>query len=265
MESIKDIIESSLKFKPGKVYPTGFEKLDAYLSGGLHNGVSLVSGRPAIGKTGFALGICHNLINNKMPAAYLGLNEPYQNLVKRFLCLRGLIEMDSLNQNLQYSESIANSMSEIDVMPFFFNDCSSYNIGDIINESIKLHRKRYVDVFIIDSLPQLYFNTQRSDKKLRPSIILHELKYAAEKYKLSYVVINGIKRQVEYRKNFRPALSDILGDDFIEEMADVVLLIFREKYYDPYASSHSEIILSKNKFGRTGTIDLDWDENKLCF
>ena len=76
-------------------------------------------------------------------------------------------------------------------------------------------------------------------------------------------------------KSHRPQLSDLRESGSIEQDADIVLMLFREDYYADGSENEEdmdvkqvdkvEVIVSKNRHGPTGSVDLGWDDKFTLF
>jgi replicative DNA helicase len=102
--------------------------------------------------------------------------------------------------------------------------------------------------------------------------LCRELKKLAQELKIVIVVASQLNRSVEMRYGKRPVLSDLRDSGSIEQDADKVLFIYRPEYYgieeDDYGITTSntvELILAKNRIGKTGTVQLLRDEGFTFF
>jgi len=100
---------------------------------------------------------------------------------------------------------------------------------------------------------------------MKLSTIISELKQLAVELDICILVINGLNRATENRKNHRPIMTDIKRVKDIERFFDIILFIYREKYYDPYTDNNSEVIITKNSHRITGTVNFIWDSKLLSF
>ena len=84
------------------------------------------------------------------------------------------------------------------------------------------------------------------------------LKALARELNIPVIAVSQLSRAPERRDDFRPRLSDLRESGAIEQDADVVLLLFREEYYNPSESNKgkTEIIIAKQRNGPTGKLDL---------
>jgi replicative DNA helicase len=99
-------------------------------------------------------------------------------------------------------------------------------------------------------------------------IAVKELRALARELDCPVLLLSQLSRQNdsqgsgESKVPRRPELSDLRSSGEIEQSADVVMFIHRDSYYDQsgYAPAEDdvEIIIKKNRNGRTGTIPLVW-------
>lgn len=97
-------------------------------------------------------------------------------------------------------------------------------------------------------------------------LLSHELKETAKLYNVPVIVLAQLNRETEGRKTGRPTLADIRESDAICQDSDAVMLLYREAQYNSKAEPYkAELIVAKNRQGRTGMIPLSWDGETMTF
>jgi replicative DNA helicase len=78
-----------------------------------------------------------------------------------------------------------------------------------------------------------------------------ELKLAADALGVPIVAVHQLSRAVEKRSDKRPLLSDLRESGRLEEDADVVVMLYREGYYNPGSpdANVAELWIRKNRLG----------------
>lgn len=117
-------------------------------------------------------------------------------------------------------------------------------------------------VVIIDYL-QLMTPAGKHDRRdLEIGEITRELKLMAVELNIPIVLLSQLSRGVESRQDKRPLMSDLRESGNIEQDADVVSFLYREDYYrkDTEEQQRMEIILSKQRNGPTGTVEVAFDK-----
>ncbi len=226
--------------------PTGFDELDKLLTG-LHGGdLIVVAGRPAMGKSSFALNMVNYLaIGKEVPCLLYSYEMSRKQIRSRLINICG----DEIYERLQdgiapiyVEEDIFTTPEELYSMAKEYKE--DYNIGFIVID--------YLQLFIAHQLPEL--------KSKAVSDAMADLKKLAKELDVPVVVLSQLNRDVEKREDKRPVLSDLKESESIQAMADVIMLLYREDYYyypdESARPNTADIIVVKNSHGETGTVEL---------
>ncbi|MEG2004349.1 MAG: DnaB-like helicase C-terminal domain-containing protein, partial [Clostridia bacterium] len=131
----------------------------------------------------------------------------------------------------------------------------------------KLRRLKNLKLVIIDYLQLITCDRYSENKVLQVAEITRSLKLMAKEMKVPIVLCSQLARPPKNIKEKRPMLSDLRDSGAIEQDADIVMLLYREDYYDNAPEkvdksddSHEEIecIIAKNRHGATGTAKFAW-------
>lgn len=96
------------------------------------------------------------------------------------------------------------------------------------------------------------------------STIMRNLNLLAARSNVPMIVLSQVPRSCEERPDKRPLLHDLREYGCIERMAEIILFLYRESYYNPAcdAPNQAECIVAKNHINSgTGTINFDWEKN----
>ena len=99
------------------------------------------------------------------------------------------------------------------------------------------------------------FNDSR-DAELGKIVVA--LKQVAQILQVPVVVMSQVNRDLEQRINKRPWLSDLRETKSLESHADIVIMLYRDEYYDPDTCDLgiTELITCKHRNGPVGTVKL---------
>jgi replicative DNA helicase len=116
-------------------------------------------------------------------------------------------------------------------------------------------------MIIIDYL-QLITTTKNFDSMVNQvTEISRSLKGLARELNVPVIALSQLNRSVETRGG-RPRLSDLRDSGSIEQDADVVMFIHRDKEDQ---SQLAEILIEKHRNGPTGMVELVFDGSKTTF
>lgn len=259
---------------------SGFTELDK-ITGGWNNGdLIVIGGRPAMGKTAFGMSMLRNIaIRNRIHTAFFSLECSTHQFVNRFCSILSRVETykiyDYQNGNASaLSEEelcrIEDAKKQIDIAPIYFDDTPALTMQELYKKAIRLISDFQVKLIVIDYL-QLMSGSglSYSNRQEEVACIVRGLKTLAKDLNVPIIAFSQLHRDIENREGInekRPQLNDLSGSQTIEQDADVVCFIHRPEYYRIYTDANgidlrgvAEIIVAKNRNGKTGDICLKFD------
>lgn len=256
----KNLTKTFNQITQEKIAPliTGFRDLDCILSGIEKGNLITIGARPAMGKTSLMTSILYNLLKSNKKCLLFSLEITLSQYIKRLIAQVGEIDIYDILNNKRINE-IKNALDIISCFNLSIFD-DTYKI-DEIREKIEIEKPDYVFIDYLQLLDTAKNLQQHSEEITN---IMIELKKIAKENKCIIFILSQLSRAVERRCNRRPILSDFIECSDIENISDVVMFIYREKYYKSYDSEdeyalnkdEAEIIIAKNKMGAIGTIKL---------
>lgn len=257
-----------------------FTELDK-ITGGWNNGdLIVVGGRPAMGKTAFGMSMLRNIsIRNRIPTAFFSLEYSTKQLIDRFCNILSRVEC---GKTYDYQEGDASALSkeellqiedakkQIDIAPIYFDDTPALTMQELYKKTIRLISDFQVKLIVVDYL-QLMSGSglSYSNRQEAAACIVRGLKTLAKNLNVPIVAFSQLNRGIENRGDInekRPQLNDFGEFQTIEQDADVVCFIHRPEYYRIYTDENgndlrgiAEIIVAKNRNGKTGDIRLKFD------
>lgn len=245
---------------------TGFQELDELTAGLPPATLTVIGGRPVMGKTALLLTILHHIacdtsyyVNNTI--AFFSLETPNQQLTERLLCLDANISLCKLRSGKLCEaewKALWKSFDHLSEAKLYIND-SNVLTTSAIREYLKdLSATQPVGVIAIDSLQSLATTTPKATRTDELEDIIRDLKALSIEFNVPVIVTSKLNRTLEERYSKRPLLSDLGTTNHIVNVADLVLLLYREDYYDYETENKNiaELILAKHRFGPTNTIFL---------
>jgi replicative DNA helicase len=241
----------------------GFYDLDAMTQGFQRSDLIIVAGRPAMGKTSFCLGIARNIAYfHKLPVAVFSLEMSKEQLVYRMLSSEVQIESGRLRAgriSQNEWEPLGHAISALSQVPLFIDDTPNIGVTEMRSKARRLQAEQggALGLILIDYL-QLMEGSGSDNRVQELSKVTRSLKGLARELNVPIIALSQLSRGVESRTNKRPMMSDLRESGSIEQDADLIIMLYRDEYYNPDTPDRgiSEIIITKHRNGPVGTVKL---------
>jgi replicative DNA helicase len=246
---------------------TGFVDLDNMTSG-LHAGeLVVVAARPSLGKTALALNIAsHAAIKHHKTVGLFSLEMSKESLVIRLLCSEAETDSHKLRSGFSSREDwnkLTRALGRLGDAPLLIEDTPALSIMQIRAKARRLKMEKGLDLMIVDYLQLVSGQGRFENRTQEVSYISRGLKSIAKELKVPVLALSQLSRAPEQRPGQRPQLSDLRESGSIEQDADVVIFIFRERKAAEENEADGEVdrrgvemklIIGKQRNGPTGDI-----------
>lgn len=283
---IKEVIETETYDRLSKIsdpethddyvgIPCGIGDLDRMITGLNKSDLIILGARPGMGKTSFALNIARNVaINTNRRVCFFSLEMSRDQLAQRLLSSEAAIKSEKLRTGeLTPNEwtRLTAAGEHLSKTQIYFDETSTITVPQM---KAKVRRLGNVGLVIVDYLQLMKSDRKTENRVNEVSDITRNLKIMAKELKIPVIVCAQLSRGTETRgSSHKPLLSDLRESGSIEMDADIVLFLYREKYYesekksedDAVDSTSAECIVAKNRHGETGTVKLHWDAEHTRF
>ena len=243
--------------------PTGLEELDKLL-GGIQRGiVTVVAGRPGMGKSAFGQAISDSASAAGHGVHVFSLEDTRAAYTDRAMARVSRVPGESI-RTLALSNSELGSISRAtrslrERAGWYVDDRSGISADEVVRSVRRNRRENGTRLVLVDYL-QLLKGRRGESKQEKAADAMVAFANAAKADDMAYVVFSQLNRGCEYRDDKRPILSDLRDAGEIEEYAKAVLFLFRPRvYHDDAPEDEIEIIARKNNHGQTGTVSARWD------
>ena len=222
----------------------------------------IIAGRPAMGKSAYSLSLCLEFAKAGFSGCFFSLEMANRQVYKRMLSQTAKVHLRSLDSDkyklISEAEQsrVSSGMEELnrysDVLEVASGNFSIEDI-DVYVESIMQNRK--IDYIIVDYL-QLIVSKNKGNRETVVAEISMGLKRIAMKYKISVIALAQLSRGVENRDDKVPKLSDLRESGQIEQDASIIIMLYREYYYneDEKYKHTLQAHVPKNRNGELGVI-----------
>jgi replicative DNA helicase len=240
--------------------PTGFIDLDRLLGGLRKSDLIILAARPSAGKTALAMGIAHNAAKTGVPVGIFSLEMSVDQLVGRLLSMESHIDSHRLSTGFFDEgdwQTITQAMGVLADEPIYIDDSASITVMELRTKARRLKAEQNVGLIVIDYL-QLMQGRGIENRVQEVSEISRALKGLARELSIPVLTVSQLSRAVESRNDHMPILSDLRESGSIEQDADVVVFIHRDKMYNENSAKGdvADVRVAKHRNGPTDTVHL---------
>ncbi|TMD24056.1 MAG: replicative DNA helicase [Chloroflexi bacterium] len=252
--------------------PSGFNDLDAKTGGFQKSDLIIIAARPGVGKTSLTLNVAqHASIQYKIPVAIFSLEMSEQQLVTRLLCSEASVDSYRLRTGLLKDAEwprIAQAMGALSEAQIFIDDSPNVSVMEMRTKARRLKSANNLGLIIVDYL-QLMQGRNQENRVQEVSDISRGLKSLARELQIPVIACSQLSREPEKRLDHRPQLSDLRESGTLEQDSDLVLFIYRERFYNDNVAEDkrniAEIIIAKHRNGPTGKLELLFIDEQTKF
>lgn len=209
----------------------------------------VLAARPSMWKTAFALNLAQNIWYRKKNIAIFSLEMSKEQLTDRMIA--SAMEIDSwklAKWELEDSEfaKIWEAMEKLSEANIYIDDSAWWNLVDLKSKARRLKIESGLDLIVIDYL-QLMSSWNSLNRVQEISEISRWIKSLARELNVPIIALSQLSRAVESRPDKRPVLSDLRESWSIEQDADIVMMLYREEYYDEFTEKNELLIYLSEK------------------
>ncbi|MGI5172004.1 replicative DNA helicase [Treponema sp. OMZ 840] len=270
--SIQDLVTDAIDriqklYADKKAYtgiPSGLTDLDKLTSGFQPSELVIIGARPSIGKTAMALSMVqHIAISNKVCTAFFSLEMSNMQIIMRLLAQESGIASERIRTGyLRQSDfsKLQDAAGKIYDAPLYIVDTPNMKLLDLRAMARRLRAQKKVEIIFIDYITLIQSENTLIPRHEQIAEISRSLKSLARELGIPVVVLSQVRRDAE---NKQPNLSDLRESGSIEQDADVVMFIHRDRTDKKEASDddtekgiETELILAKQRNGPTGLVKI---------
>ena len=265
------------------IYTTEIEELDKLIIGFEPGTLTLLAGRPSMGKSAISLFLAlQQIIQHKLPVIIFSLEMTKHqmeyrlwSLMSRMECYEQLgltpINGDRLRAyraglsplSNKEIDSIAKIVTIAADLPLYMNENRGISVAGIASSARQVKAKEgKLGLLVIDYL-QMMASDSGENRSYELGDVGRGLYQLAGELEVPILALSQVNRGVEGRQNKRPMMSDLSQSGILEMVADNIIFTYRDEYYNPNTSQPGvlELILAKARHGDTGTASVLFDKS----
>ncbi len=226
---------------------TGFPDVDRVLAGMQPGELVVVAARPGVGKTSFGMQIAeHVACTKQLPVAIFSIEMPAKQLVLRMAAGRARVPLERIRRGRlspSDEERISEGMSELFSAPMHIDDSGDLSPMDLRSKARRLKQLHpTLSLIVVDYLQLMKVRGRVESRQVEVAEISRSLKQLAKELEVPIIALAQLNRRVEERKG-PPMLSDLRESGAIEQDADVVLFLHRERTDDEDEKKQSDDLI----------------------
>jgi len=252
--------------------PSGFNGFDKLTAGLQSSDLIIVAGRPAMGKTTFAMNVAeHAAVKHGKSVAVFSMEMASLQLVMRLFSSMGMIEQNKLRTGtLDDSDwpKLTSAMNLLHKSRIFIDDTPALSPAELRARARRLKRRHDIDLIVVDYMQLMAVPGTRENRATEIAEISRSLKTIAKELNIPVIALSQLNRDLEKRNDKRPVMADLRESGSIEQDADLIVFIYRDEVYTKEACNEpgvAEIIIGKHRNGALGTVKLAFQGPWLRF
>ena len=242
---------------------TGFTDLDRLTSGLQRGDLIVVAGRPSAGKTTFALNIAEHVALSGGAALVFSLEMSKEQLTERAISSVGGISNAALRSGKLTDDDFSRltvAIGKLSRARLVIDEAAAPTIAQMRSRARRVMREHGLSLIVVDYI-QLMGSTETRravNRNEEIGAITRGLKLLARELDVPVIALSQLSREVEKRPDKRPMMADLRDSGSIEQDADLILMAYRDEYYNPDGQFKglAEVLVRKHRMGELGDVRL---------
>ena len=274
VERYMEIVDNPELLEAGKVM-SNFPILDDMLAWFKPWELIILAARPAMGKTALSLNLIINAaLEQKKAVAFFSLEMTKELIADRLLSTVSGIPMYKISKGQLDNDDFVKMWESMEVLGWshiYVDDVGSATLSQLRSKLRRLKIEAWsLDLVVIDYLQLMSGQWSKFEwnRVQEISQISRGLKELSKELSVPIIALSQLSRGVESRIDKKPQLSDLRESGSIEQDADVVIMIYREEYYDPEDPDKrglTDLLVRKNRNGAVWEVSLFFDKPTMKF
>ena len=237
---------------------TGFDSIDSLLGGMRGGTLTVMAGRPSMGKSTLALNVANNMASTNKNVLFYSLEMQQVQLMMKIVASETDINLNKVDNNTlteEENDQWYRALAQAGNKTMTILDRGNVSVRDIVSKARQMNGQTGIDCIVIDYLQIMKYDKGKEISEL--GNITRELKYLSKELDIPIILLSQLSRGVEQRENKRPLMSDLRSSGEIEQDADCIIMVYRDEYYTKEESEDrglAEIIVAKNRMGQIGWV-----------
>jgi replicative DNA helicase len=253
--AVKEMDDQAKSAKEGLDIPTGFRELDD-VTNGLHPGqLILIAARPGLGKSTLALDFARSAaLRSHVPTVFFSLEMSATEISQRLMSAETSVPLSAIRKSKDLQSEgwkrINTLQPKLDDIPLYIDDSPNLTLSEIRAKCRRLKSQYGIKLVIIDYLQLMTSGKKVENRQQEVSEFSRSLKLLAKELEVPIVALSQLNRGPESSPDKKPQLSHLRESGSLEQDADIVLLLHRERFAEQGENRNdAEIHIAKHRNG----------------
>lgn len=235
---------------------TGLVELDEILGGWHDSDLTIIGGRPAMGKTAFLLGLVEAAADAGLPVGLISAEQPTLQIGVRRMSLASGVGAAVIRSGQFADEDwgrLGVGMGKAKDRPMWIYDRSAVTLDELVGIARKWKHQHGIRALFVDYAQRI--TVPGADRITEVASVARGLKNLARDLQIPVVSLAQVKAAVDSRTgDKRPTAGDLANSDELTREADQILMLYRDEVYNRNTSDRgvAEVLIEKNRHGPTG-------------
>jgi replicative DNA helicase len=253
---------------------TGWWEFDATLGGFEPGDLVYVAARPSMGKTAFAVDMARRFAVQGKSVAFFSLEMGINQIGGRLLCCEGGLNYSKARLGLLSPQDLPNVMkaaAKLEKLQIYIDDgaaSSPLSLRSRCRTLTHTLKGQPLGAIFVDYVQLMSPDNRGASENEALTSISKALKNLAKEMGCPLIALSQLNRDCERREDKHPIMADLRASGSLEQDADVVLLLYRDDYYNPNSNKRgiTEIKIGKQRNGPAGvTVELAFSAASMSF
>ncbi|MDE6967712.1 MAG: replicative DNA helicase, partial [Clostridia bacterium] len=246
-----------------------FKNLDKFTNGYKGGQMIILAARPGCGKTSFAMNMVCNIAKNEPDkvVAVFNLEMSISELTQRILLTMASVPHESVINGASADEfkRLWQAKKILEQSNVYIDDTANTTPEQIMSKCRRLKQmKKRLDFVVIDYLQLLKAQNSRQSIQQEVTEISRSIKIMAKELDVPVLALSQTSRDLEKRDDGDPKMSDLRESGAIEQDADQVYFLVKQKNSEGDIQV-IDLHIVKHRSGSTGKISFKWEGSMVKF
>lgn len=234
---------------------TGLRELDEILGGWHDSDLTIIGGRPAMGKTSFMLGLAEAAAGAGARVGIFSAEQPAEQIGIRRASLASRVSATAIRSGAIHEEEwgrIAAGIAAVRDREMLIYDRSAVTLDELIGVARKWKHAHGIQILFVDYAQRI--TVPGADRITEVAQVARGLKNLARDLQIPVISLAQVVKGVDSRPDKRPNAGDLANSDELTREADQILMLYRDDVYNRESQDRgiAEILIEKNRHGPTG-------------